>query len=250
MRVEDFESSMRYFLKVEDEMFLKLEFTILTDTWQARLVEEQRCGFKECHFYKDTSKKLYGAIFSGVTKCKHIIFHSDRDPNRGILVWNKNFKNYFIYHYDHSLLKSNELFQKLDAHLIGGGMIFKVGGGGKFLKSKMTRKRRSSRLRDAGGVWGGMCPPLRSRSFFENEAIWCTIFHHFKHLTASLLLGVFYHVYFRTGGSKKVEGPCPPSLKSGGTTGPLAPPPVPPPMAHLLKKTSQKIDSHFSLGFP
>ena len=45
-----------------------------------------------------------------------------------------------------------------------------------------------------GGVWGGLCP-LRSWSFFENvglnEAIWCTILHHVKHLTA-FLLGLFF----------------------------------------------------------
>ena len=78
---------------------------------------------------------------------------------------------------------------------IGGGMIFKVGGGN-FLKKKMAHQRRPSRLRDAGSVWGGMCP-LRSWSFFENvglnEAIWCTIFHHVKHLTACLL-GTFFTV--------------------------------------------------------
>ena len=34
-------------------------------------------------------------------------------------------------------------------------------GGAKFWKSKMARKRRPSHLRDAGGVWGGMCPPQK-----------------------------------------------------------------------------------------
>ena len=86
----------------------------------------------------------------------------------------------------------------------------------------MARQRRSSRLRDAGGCLGDV-PPLRSWSFFENvglnEAIWCTIFRHVKHLTACLL-AVFF--YFRTGWSKKWRGHAP-SLKSGGATGPPGP---------------------------
>ena len=74
-----------------------------------------------------------------------------------------------------------------------------------------------------GDVWGGMCP-LRSWSFFENvssnETIWCTIFHHVKHLTACLFRCFFFVLNFRTGWSKKVGGmsekwrghwpPCPP----------------------------------------
>ena len=43
--------------------------------------------------------------------------------------------------------------------------------GAKFWKSKMARKRRPSRLRDAGGVSEGGCAPLRSRSFFENVVL-------------------------------------------------------------------------------
>ena len=39
---------------------------------------------------------------------------------------------------------------------------------------------------------------------------------------------------------KKVEGPCPPSLKSGGPLAPLPPLPVPPPM-QLVRNKYQKI---------
>ena len=72
-----------------------------------------------------------------------------------------------------------------------------------------------------GGVWGGMCP-LRSWNFFENvgsnEAIWCTIFHHIKHLTACLLRCFFFLTLEQDG--QKSGGAMPPSLKSGGATGP------------------------------
>ena len=103
---------------------------------------------------------------------------------------------------------------------------FQSGGGPDFWKSKMVRQRRPSRLRNAGGC-------LRSWSFFENvssnEAIWCTIFHHLKHLTACLLRCFFF--YFRTGWSKKWRGHAPPVWKMEGSLAPLAPPPpVPPPM--------------------
>ena len=75
---------------------------------------------------------------------------------------------------------------------IGSGRIFKVGGGPNFESKKWrVSAERHACTTQGGGVWGG-CAPLRSRSFFENvvlnEAIWCTIFHHFKHFTASLLL--------------------------------------------------------------
>ena len=73
-----------------------------------------------------------------------------------------------------------------------------------------------------GDVWGGYAP-LRSWSFFENvvsnEAIWCTIFHHIKHLTACLLRCFFY---FRTGWSKSGEA-MPPVRKVEGPLAPLAP---------------------------
>ena len=85
----------------------------------------------------------------------------------------------------------------------------------------MAHQCRLSRLRDAGGVWGGMCP-LRSWSSFENiglnEAIWCTIFRHVKHSTACLF-GAFFTL---EQDGQKSGGAMPPSLKSGG---PLAPPP-------------------------
>ena len=88
----------------------------------------------------------------------------------------------------------------------------------------------ASRLRDAGGCLRG-CAPLRSWSFFENvganEAIWCTFFHHVKHLTACLLLFFFFFFfYFRTGLSKKWRGHAPSRLKSGGPLAPLVPPPM------------------------
>ena len=63
-----------------------------------------------------------------------------------------------------------------------------------------------------------MCP-FRSWSFFENvvldEAIWCTIFHHVKHLTACVL---GYVSFTLEQDSQKSGGAMPPSLKSGGTT--------------------------------
>ena len=85
-------------------------------------------------------------------------------------------------------------------------MIFKVGGPD-FLKSRMARQCQPS-----GECLRG-CAPLRSWSFFENvganEAIWCTIFHHVKHLTACFIEVLFALEAFRTGWSKKVEGLCP-----------------------------------------
>ena len=85
---------------------------------------------------------------------------------------------------------------------------FSKWGGGKFLKSKMVIKIGAlapavALARRRGGVLGMW--PLRSWSFFENvvlnEAIWCTIFHHIKHLTACLL---------GCQDSQKVEGPLAP----------------------------------------
>ena len=99
---------------------------------------------------------------------------------------------------------------------------FQSGGGGRFLKSKLGRRACATQ----GSVSEGGCAPLWSLSFFENVVlngvIWCTIFHHVKHLTAYLLYGVFS---FRTWESKS-GGAIPLSLKSGGATDP----PVPPPM--------------------
>ena len=72
-----------------------------------------------------------------------------------------------------------------------------------------------------GSVWGGM-RPLRSWSFFENvgsnEAIWCTIFHHVKHLTACLLRFFFLKTLEQDG--QKSGGAIPPVWK---VEGPLAP---------------------------
>ena len=76
--------------------------------------------------------------------------------------------------------------------------------------------------RRAWGVWGGMCPPqklelsLKCRPYL-NDAIWSTVFHRVKHLTACLQ-GCL--LYFWTGRSNKWRGHAP-SLKSGGT--PLPP---------------------------
>ena len=75
---------------------------------------------------------------------------------------------------------------------IGGGTIFKVGGAKIFgFWSKKWRVSAGRRACVTQGVSEGRCAPLRSWSFFENvglnEAIWCTIFHHVKHLTACLL---------------------------------------------------------------
>ena len=56
----------------------------------------------------------------------------------------------------------------------------------------------------------GYVPPSNVEAFFENvvfsEAIWCTIFHHVKHLTARLT-GV---PFILEQDSQKVEGPSPP----------------------------------------
>ena len=80
---------------------------------------------------------------------------------------------------------------------------------------------------DAEGCLRGPPSPLRSWSFFENvgsnEAIWCTIFPHVKHLTACLLRFFFY---FRTGWSKKWRGHAPPVWKVEGPLAPLVPPPM------------------------
>ena len=105
----------------------------------------------------------------------------------------------------------------------------------------MARQRRPSRLRDAGGVSEGDVP-LKSWSFFENvgsnEAIWCTIFHHvnhLKHLTACLLRWFFFTL---EQDRQKSGGAMPPSLKSGGATGPL-----PRPRFRRLWKKFSQIDS-------
>ena len=69
-------------------------------------------------------------------------------------------------------------------------------------------------------------PPLRSWSFFENvvlnEAIWCTIFHHVKHLTACLM-GCLLQCTLQQDSQKKWRGHAPTSLKSGGATAPRPP---------------------------
>ena len=49
---------------------------------------------------------------------------------------------------------------------IGGGTIFEVGGA-KFWKSKMARKCRPSRLRDAGGCLRGDVPPSEVGAFLK-----------------------------------------------------------------------------------
>ena len=84
-------------------------------------------------------------------------------------------------------------------------------GGAKIFGSKkwhVSAGRRACAMQRGGEGW---CAPLRSWSFFENvglnEAIWCTIFHHVKNLTACLL-GHFF--YFTTGRAKKWTGHCPP----------------------------------------
>ena len=98
---------------------------------------------------------------------------------------------------------------------------FQSEGAGFFWKSRMAHQRWPSRLRDAGRCLRGDVPPSEVGAFFENvgsnEVIWCTIFHHVKHLTACLLRCFFY---FRTGWSKKWRGHAPPVWK---VEGPLAP---------------------------
>ena len=105
-------------------------------------------------------------------------------------------------------------------------MFFKVGGP-KFLEVKNGASVPAVALARRRGVCEGECAPLRSWSFFENvglnEAIWCTIFHHVKHLTACLL-GCFFFFFTLQQDGQKSGGAMPPSLKSGGATGPLAPP--------------------------
>ena len=113
-------------------------------------------------------------------------------------------------------------------------------GGAKFWKSKMGAKAPAVALARCRGLSEGGCAPLRSRSFFENivlnEAIWCTIFHHFKHLTASLQLGCLLPCLLqnkRVKKKKKWRGHAPPVWKVEGPLAPLATP-VPPPMDHML----------------
>ena len=107
--------------------------------------------------------------------------------------------------------------------VVGGGTIFK-GGGANFgrQKGRVSACRRASATQ--GGIWGWMCPPSEVGAFFENvvlnEAIWCTIFHHVKRLTARLL-GVSFNL---EQDGQKVEGAMPPGLKSGGATGPRSRP--------------------------
>ena len=109
--------------------------------------------------------------------------------------------------------------------IIGGGTIFKVRGGTDFWKSKMARQRRPSRLRDAGGCLRRDVPPSEVGAFLKNlgsnGAIWCTIFHHLKHLTACLFRCFFFTL---EQDGQKSGGAMPPSLKSGGATGPPGPP--------------------------
>ena len=106
----------------------------------------------------------------------------------------------------------------------GGGTIFKVGGGPNFGSQKWRVSADSRACATQGGVWEGMCS-LRSRSFFENVAIWCTIFHHFKHFYSKFTAGVSCTMFRPTleQEGQKSGGAMPPSLKSGGATGPLAP---------------------------
>ena len=72
-----------------------------------------------------------------------------------------------------------------------------VGGGANYGSQRWRASARRHACAMQGVSEGDV---LRSWSFFENvvldEAIWCTIFHHVKHVTASLLGSVFY---FRTG---------------------------------------------------
>ena len=70
-------------------------------------------------------------------------------------------------------------------------------------------------------------------------------FHHCKHLTASLLRHVFYHVYFRTGGSKKWRGHAPQSEKWRGHR---PPPPPPPPRSATYDCTYPYVDFFISSG--
>ena len=123
-------------------------------------------------------------------------------------------------------------------NVIGGGTNFKVGGGAKFLKSKMVIKTGALApavalaRRRARGVSEGGCGPLRSWSFFENvvlnEAIWCTIFHHVKHL-AALSSGVFFTL---EQDSQKSGGAMPPQSEKWRGHWPPGPP-VPPPMVNV-----------------
>ena len=107
----------------------------------------------------------------------------------------------------------------------GGGTIFKVrGGGANFWSQKMAIKigalapavvlarRRGCLRRDV--------PPHKlelSENEVLNKAIWCTIFHHVKHLTVCLR-GAFFTL---EQDSQKSGGAMPPAWK---VEGPLAPP--------------------------
>ena len=106
---------------------------------------------------------------------------------------------------------------------IGGGTIFRVGGGQTFGSKKGRVSAGCRACAKQGGVWG-MCSPQKLGFFFEivglSEAIWCTIFHN-----VNIYRGVCFTL---EQDGQKSEGAMPPSLKSGGATGP--PPPVSPPM--------------------
>ena len=81
--------------------------------------------------------------------------------------------------------------------------------------------------------------PSEVGSFFENvvlnEAIWCTIFHHFSYSLSFVSLS---YEGPKTGWSKKWVGQAPPVKIVGGPVAPLAPPPppVPPPMQATMMR--------------
>ena len=107
--------------------------------------------------------------------------------------------------------------------IIGSGTFSKVGGGGQIFEVENGDQTVAAQGMSEGGF-----APLRSWSFFENVvlngAIWCTIFHHVKHLTACLMgcLLLYNRIVI------KWRGHAPTSLKSGGATAPglLVLPPI------------------------
>ena len=108
--------------------------------------------------------------------------------------------------------------------VIGGGTIFKKCQKWRVSADQNWRDSAGHRVCTTGGCLRVMCP-LKNLSFFKNvvlnEAIWCSIFHYVKHLTACLLGDC---LLLKNRMFKKVEGPCPQSEK---WTLASAPPPTP-----------------------
>ena len=76
----------------------------------------------------------------------------------GVLYSHAEFGGRASFHWD---------FKCAVSSCIGGGTIFKVGGGADFLKSTMARESQPSRLREAGGCLRGDVPPSEVGAFLK-----------------------------------------------------------------------------------